>query len=230
MMIVCDIGTNWLGSMALAKEMITRICDIGCIPKMQIWKASELYKELKNSTLYDIMVRCELDLERAISLFRFNKKLFFSAFNTKDFLSLYANGLRVFKIAYRSFCEKEIVDCVLGFKDAKKIISLDIDYKGKISDEAASEFDYRVYCIPEYPANTQALIKICDFVPDSLFFNGVSLHTTSKLVLEKAIENEIDYIEVHCTLDRTLTACTPDNVVSFTLKEIEEVLCEHGKL
>ena len=201
MIIVCEIGQNFVGDMGLAKILIGFAKLYGAdLVKFQLYDHKKLYN---NGSIPNV----ELSFEQAKDLFEYGKMLgievFFSVFDVERVRWCEEIGVKRYKIAYKWRNNRAVVKAV---KATGKSIIIS-SYK--------PEFGDTLYCVPKYPAFTEdidwGLMGLCD---------GFSDHTVGMEAVKTALKNGARIIEKHFAINHETGV---DARWSMTPKELKEL-------
>jgi len=219
MEIIAEIGHNWNGDIALARQMIWRAKDCGAdTAKFQLYDVDKLpgiepgspiYWELKTSQLTyyqleDLINECK----------KAEIKFLCSVFDPERVEWTEALNVERYKIASRSINDKDLIRAI-ALTGKPIIASLGMWDKKEFPDFKA---DF-LYCIAKYPPKDEDLK---DFPEKFDKYTGFSDHTIGTKWAKLAIDKGAKIIEKHFTLDKEMVGC--DQAGSADEKELKEIV------
>ena len=199
--IVWECGHNFNGNIKLAKLMIDEVKNCGGrIAKFQLYDCEKLKRPWQSR--YMELKMAELTFEDAVELKkhcdRLGLEFMASAFDVERVGWLEKLGVKRYKIASRSICDKDLI--VAMEKTRKPIIASLGMWKEKEFPKIKNvKF---LYCISEYPARITADQFPVKFGEGT--YAGFSDHTSDMYHAREALKRGATIIEKHFTLSHEL--------------------------
>ena len=229
-LIIAEIGSNWEGSVSIAKKIILECKKAGAnAVKFQMWRASDLYtkdhpnwKEIKKSELTFVKAK-------KIKKFADEAKIEFlcSVFYPEGVEFLNKIGVKKFKVASRTCLLKDpyAIETLEKKAISKKPIIISMGMGGskeKMQKIFKNNSKIFCYCISEYPLKFEKIRW-----KEALKFTGFSDHTmgiTAPIVfsvLKRKQKAEKIIIEKHVKLKNSKG---PDASTSITTEKLKEMI------
>jgi len=228
--IIAEIGINWQGDMALAKDMIWSAKFNGAdVAKFQIYSPERLLDRNHPDLIdhWDTILKTELSRDQVRTLKeecdKANIEFLASVFRPEVVEWTEEIGMRRYKIASRSIYDKKLAEAIAatgkpiilswGHHDPHRVSAL-------IQWPAAWYRTKHLYCISKYPT---ALSDLTDF-NDLTFggrYDGFSDHTKGIIASIVAMSLGAKIIEKHVTYDKTLPG--PDHSSSIDFGELRQL-------
>lgn len=228
--IVAEIGSNWEGSLVIAKKIIQECkkADADAI-KFQMWRASDLYSE--NHPNWKIIKKSELTFEKAKKIKKIADdvgiEFMCSAFYPEAVQFLESLNVKRYKVASRTclFKDPYSIETLENKARTKKpiIISMgmggDIKKIKKIFSKNKTTF---CYCISDYPLkftkiNWNQAMNYDGFSDHTLGITAPILFT----ILKKQKQSKQILIEKHTKLQNSRG---PDASTSIDTKQLSELV------
>lgn len=228
--IVAEIGSNWEGSLVIAKKIIHECKKAGVdAVKFQMWRANDLYS--KNHPNWAIIKKSELTFEKAKKIKEIadnlNMEFICSAFYPEAVLLLESLNVKRYKVASRTclFKDPYSIETLENKARTKKpiIISMgmggDLNKIKKIFSKNKTTF---CYCISDYPLPFNKINW-----NQAVNYDGFSDHTlgiTAPIlfaILKKQKKSKQILIEKHTKLQ---TSRGPDASTSIDTNQLSELV------
>ena len=210
MYFIAEIGSNWLGDIQIAKEIIKKCKEAGAnAVKFQMWRADDLYQGKYKEY--------ELTFEKAKIIKQYcdfiGIEFFCSVFYPEAVGFLESLGVKRYKLASRTMKVNDpySAETIYAVERTRKPI---IYSNGSLYPYTKNK---KLYCIPEYPANPDKI----DW-EELLECDGFSDHTLGiEMALKYARLRPDSIIEKHVKLDDNLS---PDSPFSITTQELATLI------
>ena len=207
---IAEIGSNWLGDIQIAKEIIKKCKEAGAnAVKFQMWRADDLYQGKYKEY--------ELTFEKAKIIKQYcdfiGIEFFCSVFYPEAVGFLESLGVKRYKLASRTMKVNDpySAETIYAVERTRKPI---IYSNGSLYPYTKNK---KLYCIPEYPANPDKI----DW-KELLECDGFSDHTLGIEMAQKYARLRPDsIIEKHVKLDDNLS---PDSPFSITTQELATLI------
>ncbi len=236
--VIADVGSNFNGSLELAKEYIDAGKEIGVDAiKFQSYKAKSLLSPFgldgKKSLSYDIVRKYELPDAWHGELFEHAEKVgvefFTTPFNLDILDELNRIGVRVIKIASGDLTFVPLLEKVASY-GKPVILSSGMSDVGEI--KGAVELLSRngvndiavLHCVATYPPEYKVINLKCINTMIDLFRRpvGLSDHTPDDVTALGAVSQGACIIEKHITMSKDLG--TPDAPFAMTINEFGDMV------
>ena len=228
--VVAEIGSNWEGSITIAKKIIHECKKAGAdTVKFQMWRAKDLYSE--NHPNWKIIKKSEFTFEKAKLVKRFSDKIGIefvcSAFYPEAVDFLESLKVKRYKIASRTCLlkdpfSKETLEAVACTKKPV-IVSMGMGgNKNLIHKIFSRDKTTYCYCISEYPLKFSKINW-----HQAINYDGFSDHTlgiTAPIlfaILKKQKNSKQILIEKHVKLENSHG---PDASTSIDTKQLSELV------
>jgi len=228
--VVAEIGSNWEGSITIAKKIIHECKKAGAdTVKFQMWRAKNLYSE--NNPNWKIIKKSELTFEKAKLVKRFSDKIGIefvcSAFYPEAVDFLESLKVKRYKIASRTCLlkdpfSKETLEAVACTKKPV-IVSMGMGGNKNLIHKIFSRDKITYcYCISEYPLKFSKINW-----HQAINYDGFSDHTlgiTAPIlfaILKKQKNSKQILIEKHVKLENSHG---PDAFTSIDTKQLSELI------
>jgi len=233
--VIADVGSNFDGSLKLAKEYIQAGREIGvdCV-KFQTYTADSLLSPLKPDgehwDAYDIIKKYELPLSWHAELIEYAKKCDIEFLTTPFSLDvvdvLNEMGINAFKVASGDLTFIPLLKKI-GRCGKPVIVSTGMAYPGEIETaitrlrQNGSGAVALLHCISKYPPKFERVnLKAIETMKQAFSIPvGLSDHTPDDLTALGAVVLGACIIEKHITFDRNLG--TPDAPFAMTINEFK---------
>jgi len=213
MFFVAEIGSNWIGSVDRAKELIKKCKEAGAnAVKFQMWRADDLYDGKYKEY--------ELTFEKAKKIKGYCDSLgiefFCSVFYPEAVGFLEALDVKRYKIASRTIALKDpyAKETIEAIKKTGKPVIFSDGFNTKFSGNKSWK---KLYCIPKYPASIEdydwPTLCSCDGFSDHML--GINYADTY------ARSNPDKILEKHVKLEDTNS---PDSFFSITTQELAQLI------
>lgn len=236
--IIADVGSNFNGSMELAKEYIYAAKEIGLDAiKFQSYKAETLFHPFKPDgtrwDAYDVVKRYELPLEWHHELFvcaeRQGVEFITTPFSIEIIEELHQMGVRAFKIASGDLTFHPLLERI-GKSKRPVILSTGMAYIEEIQKsleilkENGVDEIALLHCVSNYPPHYRQ-INLRAIATLLKTFNvpvGLSDHTPDETTAIAAVAMGASIIEKHITMDKRMG--TPDAAFAMTVPQFKEMI------
>jgi sialic acid synthase SpsE len=236
--IIADVGSNFNGSLSLAKEYIQAGKGIGLDAiKFQTYKAATLLNPLQPNgdgwEAFDIVKKYEIPSEWHYELFEYAEKLgieFLSTPFSLDVLDELNNmGMRAFKIASGDLTFAPLLEKVATF-GKPLIVSTGMAYVDEIKSSIeilrknGAQDIALLHCVGSYPPKYESVNLRAMETMSNIFGVpvGLSDHTPDDVTALGAIALGACIIEKHITLDKKMG--TPDAFFAMTVSEFRDMI------
>lgn len=236
--IIADVGSNFNGSLHLAKEYIDAGKEIGLdAVKFQTYKAETLLNPVKPDghrwAAYDVVSKHELPLEWHRELFEYAEKLDVEFITTPFSLEILDElnniGLGAFKIASGDLTFSPLLEKIAVY-GKPVILSTGMAYMEEIEEAVHILMKTGVsdiallHCVSNYPpkydhVNLKAIRTLMKKFDLPI---GISDHTPDDTTALGAIALGASIVEKHITIDKNLG--TPDALFAMTISEFEGMI------
>ncbi len=228
--IIAEIGSNWEGSVIIAKKIITECKKAGAdAVKFQMWRAKDLYSEKHPS--WKIIKKSELTFEKAKKIKKFSDELgiefICSVFYPEGVKSLESLNVKRYKVASRTCLFKDpfSLETLNAKALTKKSIIISMGMGGdkkKINKIFSQNKITFCYCISDYPLkfnkiNWKSAINYDGFSDHTMGITAPILFT----VLKKQNKSKNIIIEKHVKLQNSKG---PDASTSIDTKQLCELV------
>lgn len=236
--IIADVGSNFNGSLDLAKEYIHAGKEIGIDAiKFQTYRAESLLSLFKPDgrrwEAYDTVKRYELPLEWHYELFEYAEKMGVEFFTTPfdlDILDELNNiGLRAFKVASGDLTFIPLLKKIAAYNKpvilSTGMANIDeIESAVNVIKENGTNEIALLHCVSNYPPryehiNLKAIETMINLFKIPI---GLSDHTPDDTTVLGAVALGASIIEKHITIDKNMG--TPDAAFAMTIGEFEDMI------
>ncbi len=228
--IVAEIGSNWEGSISIAKKIIKECKNSGadCV-KFQMWRAEDLYS--KEIPEWKNIKKSELTFKKAKIIKKYSDSIgiefFCSPFYPEAVDFLESINVKKYKIASRTSVKKDFNSEITLKQIAKTkqpvIISMGMGgNKKNLQNIFKNNKDVFCYCIAEYPLEFSKINW-----KEAIKYDGFSDHTldiTAPIVfsvLKNQKKSKSIIIEKHVKLKNSKG---PDASTSITTEQLKEMI------
>ena len=213
--LIAEIGQNWGGSLEFARILIRLAKEAGAdVAKFQWFNTDLIYRA--KDPWRDEAKKCELSIKDVKTLMNECEvqgiEFMTSVFDTNRVKWCEELGVKRYKVACRSFFDRELLDAV---EATGKPVLQSVPYKMKIPKKRRKNFKY-LYCVNKYPASPE---DVNVFNVDFGYYDGFSDHTIGTAIPILAMMQGARVIEKHFTTDKKLYG--PDHACSMTPAELE---------
>jgi len=228
--IISEIGSNWEGSVTIAKKIITECKNAGAnAVKFQMWRAKDLYSE--NHPEWSTIKKSELTFEKAKKIKRITDDLgiefMCSVFYPEAVTFLESLGVKRYKVASRTCLLKDpfAIETLENKARTKKPVIISMGMGGskkKIEKIFLKNHITFCYCISDYPLNFKKINW-----KKAVIFDGFSDHTMDTTaailftILKKQKKSKQIIIEKHVKLK---TSKGPDASTSIDAEKLSELI------
>ena len=228
--IISEIGSNWEGSVTIAKKIITECKNAGAnAVKFQMWRAKDLYSE--NHPEWSTIKKSELTFEKAKKIKRITDDLgiefMCSVFYPEAVTFLESLGVKRYKVASRTCLLKDpfAIETLENKARTKKPVIISMGMGGskkKIEKIFLKNHITFCYCISDYPLNFKKINW-----KKAVIFDGFSDHTMDTTaailftILKKQKKSKQIIIEKHVKLK---TSKGPDASTSIDTEKLSELI------
>ena len=228
--IISEIGSNWEGSVTIAKKIITECKNAGAnAVKFQMWRAKDLYSE--NHPEWSTIKKSELTFEKAKKIKRITDDLgiefMCSVFYPEAVTFLESLGVKRYKVASRTCLLKDpfAIETLENKARTKKPVIISMGMGGskkKIEKIFLKNHITFCYCISDYPLNFKKINW-----KKAVNFDGFSDHTmgiTAPIlftILKKQKKSKQIIIEKHVKLENSKG---PDASTSIDTKQLSDLI------
>ncbi len=231
--IIADVGSNFNGSMDLAKEYIKAVHEIGvdCV-KFQTYTAESLLSPIKPDgqkwEAYDVVRKYELPLSWHPELIEWSEKFGVEFMTTPFSLEvvdvLNEMGIKAFKVASGDLTFIPLLKKI-GRCGKPVILSTGMAYPGEIETavkrlrQSGSGDVALLHCVSKYPPKYEKVnLKAIETMKQAFSVPvGLSDHTPDDMTALGAVVLGACIIEKHITIDKNLG--TPDAPFAMTIDE-----------
>lgn len=227
--VIAEIGSNWEGSIELAKEHIKEAKQSGATyVKFQMWRAEDLYD--KNHPQWETIKKSELTENVAIELKKYSDQIgiewFCSVFNPESVEFLEKLNVKIYKIASRTSKLKDrfSLETIKKVSETRKTTFISTGEgadKNKISEMFEAEKIQFTYCVSKYPTMDSDINWKEVF--NYNFFSDHTMGITIPLIyaIKKKFNSNADiFIEKHT---RFADSKGPDSSFAITYDELKEL-------
>ncbi len=231
--IIADVGSNFNGSLELAKEYIRAGKEIGvdCV-KFQTYTAESLLSPLKPDghrwEAYDVVKKYELPLSWHADLIecakKFNVEFLTTPFSIEVVDLLNEMGIKAFKVASGDLTFIPLLKKI-GKCGKPVILSTGMAYPGEIETavtrlrQSGSGEAALLHCVSNYPPKYDRVnLKAIETMKQTFHVPvGLSDHTPDDLTVLGAVALGACIIEKHITIDKNIG--TPDAPFAMTIDD-----------
>ena len=232
--VIAEIGSNWEGSVEIAKSRIKEAKKSGAnFVKFQMWKAEDLYET--NHPEWETIKKSELTEQVAKELKKYSDQIgikwFCSVFNPQAVEFLEGLNVEYYKIASRTstFKDKFSKETIEKVGQTNKTTFISTGEGGDLK-KIAQNFNPEVlkftYCISKYPTDAKDIdwniIKNYNFFSDHT--NGIIIPLVYSMLKINNKDEEI-FIEKHTKFENSKG---PDSTFAITYEELKQ-LTDHIK-
>jgi len=227
--IVAEIGSNWEGSLIIAKKIIQECKKAGADAiKFQMWRANDLYS--KNHPSWEIIKKSELTFEKAKKIKKIADdvgiEFMCSAFYPEAVLFLESLNVKRYKVASRTciFKDPYSVETLEHKAGTKKPIIISMGMGGdikKIKKIFSKNKTIFCYCISDYPLKFDKIdwskaVKYDGFSDHTLGITAPILFT----ILKKQKNSKHILIEKHTKLQNSKGPDASTSIDTIQLSEL----------
>ncbi len=228
--IISEIGSNWEGSVTIAKKIITECKNAGAnAVKFQMWRAKDLYSE--NHPEWSAIKKSELTFEKALKIKQIADDLgiefMCSVFYPEAVIFLESLDVKRYKIASRTCLLKDpfAIETLENKASTKKPVIISMGMGGnkkKIQNIFLKNKVSFCYCISDYPLNFNKINW-----KKAVNFDGFSDHTmgiTAPIlftILKKQKKSKQIIIEKHVKLKNSKG---PDASTSIDTQQLSNLV------
>lgn len=229
--IIADIGINFMGNMSIARKLIADASEVGAtIVKFQWYSCDTLFgdpsKDTYNKEIYEKVKPFELDENKIEQLMKWcdleNVEFGCSVFDQERFAKLDSMGIKKHKIASRvSKFDRELAEAILG---TGKICYTSLGFGAEPFDTTKYPNCRHLFCVASYPTEYNELVLPKSFEDAGLF--GFSSHAMSPVPSMMAISRGAKAVEVHFTLDKSMSGLVGgfDHICSLNKAELKQLV------
>lgn len=228
--VVAEIGSNWEGSIVIAKKIISECKNAGVdVVKFQMWRAKDLYS--KNHPNWNVIKKSELTFDKAKKIKKIADKIgiefMCSVFYPEGVQFLESLNVKRYKAASRTclFKDPHSYETLKNKAMTKKPIIISMGMGGdkkKIKKIFSKNKTVFCYCISDYPLKFNKINWI-----QAISYDGFSDHTlgiTAPIlftILKKQQNSKQILIEKHVKLQNSKG---PDASTSIDTKQLSELV------
>ena len=223
LMFIAELGSNWWGSIDIAKYLIDKAAESGASHiKMQLWKAKELYDESWEWYEHAVLTELSYDDARILKKYTEEKNMqWFASVHTKEDIDFLIDVRAPFiKIKGSQFKDYDLIDYAHNSQDFIEVIASTPDYP------FTPQGTFNLYMTSIYPSKFND-INFKAF--KDKYIEGFSDHTQGiQASLCAAMYPNIRIFEFHFTsellkfgVDETKT---PDHCVSKYPEEVSKMI------
>ena len=228
--IISEIGSNWEGSVTIAKKIITECKNAGAnAVKFQMWRAKDLYSE--NHPEWSAIKKSELTFEKAKKIKQIADDLgiefMCSVFYPEAVIFLESLDVKRYKIASRTCLLKDpfAIETLENKASTKKPVIISMGMGGnkkKLQNIFLKNHVTFCYCISDYPLKFEKINW-----KKAVSFDGFSDHTMDTTaailftILKKQKKSKQIIIEKHVKLK---TSKGPDASTSIDTEKLSELI------
>ena len=235
MKFIADVGSNFNGSLDLAKRYVELCKEIGVdIVKFQCWKPEDLFSRYHPA--YERLKFSErplgLPLEWHKEIIEFAKELNITVSTTPtqpyQIKKLEEYGIEIYKVASGDITFYPLLDEINRTRK-KVILSTGAANLCEVEKAVERLYDCQeviiLHCVSLYPPrwdeiNLNVLKTLKDCFPENRI--GISDHTSGYHIPVASVPFGISYVEKHITIDKNLN--TPDASFALTVEEFKELI------
>lgn len=228
--IVAEIGSNWEGSLVIAKKIIYECKKAGAdVVKFQMWRAKDLYSE--DHPNWEIIKKSELTFDKAKKIKKIADDIgiefMCSVFYPEGVKFLESLNVKRYKVASRTclFKDSYSLETLENKAMTKKPIIISMGMGGdkrKIKKIFSKNRTIFCYCISDYPLKFNKINW-----HDAINYDGFSDHTLGIIapilftILKKQKKSKQILIEKHTKLQNSKG---PDASTSIDTKQLAELI------
>lgn len=230
--IIVDIGINHMGDMNIARHLISNAAEIGAdICKFQWYSCDDLFgdpsKDTYNKDIYQKVKPFELNRDKIKQLIEWcdleNIEFMCSVFDEERFYELDSFGVKKHKIASRvSKYDRSLATKMI---ETGKSCYVSLGFDAEPFDIEKYDGVKHLWCLAKYPSWSEDFSNMPRWY-DGNPFSGFSSHATSPYPAMIALSRGAEIIEVHFTLDKSMSAMLGgfDHLCSLDKSELRQLV------
>lgn len=230
--IIVDIGINHMGDMNIARKLISDAAECGAdVAKFQWYDCDDLFgdpsKDTYNKEIYDKVKPFELSEQKIKQLWEWcdieGIEFMCSIFDHDRFDLLESMGVAEHKIASRvSKYDRGLAERILN---TGKTCYASLGFDAEPFDKIKYPNVKHLFCVAKYPSWTEDFVEMPKIFNEESYY-GFSSHATNHYPAMVALSRGAQVIEVHFTLNKSMSALSGgfDHLCSLDKSELDDLI------